>query len=184
MRVIDIGGTRYYWNILPKEFLLGHKVQVLIVNLPGVESGEEDEIFSYREGDGRDLKAFSDNSFDLVHSNSVIEHVGDWGDMQRFAKEVSRLSERYFVQTPSFWFPVEPHCMTPFFHWLPLSLRVRLVMRFELGHWERGSTPEEALEIVQSARLLRKSQMYALFPDAKIYTEWVLFPKSYIAIRE
>ncbi|MEM4408947.1 MAG: hypothetical protein QXI19_09415 [Candidatus Caldarchaeum sp.] len=103
--------------------------------------------------------------------------------MERFAKEVSRLAECYFVQTPSFWLPVEPHCMTPFFHWLPLSLRVWLVGRFALGHWGRGKTREEAWEIVHSARLLRKSQMQALFPDARIYTEWALFPKSYIAIR-
>lgn len=183
VRVLDVGGTRYYWNIVPREFLLHYHVQILIVNLPGVEKGEPDDIFTYREGDGRNLEMFPDKSFDLVHSNSVVEHVGGWDDMQRFAGEISRLGDHYFVQTPSFWFPMEPHCMTPFFHWLPLSFRVRLVMKFELGHWKMAETPSEALEIVQSARLLRKSQMRKLFPDAKIYTEWFLFPKSYIAIR-
>lgn len=86
VRVIDVGGTRYYWNIVPKEFLMSHRVQVLLVNLPGVERGEPDEVFSYKEGDGRDLRDFSGMSFDLVHSNSVIEHVGIgkiWKGLQR-----------------------------------------------------------------------------------------------------
>ena len=63
-------------------------------------------IFSFVEGDGRNLSNFGDKTFDIAHSNSVLEHVGNWEDMHRFAGEIARVGRKYFVQTPSFWFPV------------------------------------------------------------------------------
>jgi hypothetical protein len=126
----------------------------------------------------------SDNSFDLVHSNSVVEHVGDWARMKAFAKEVRRLAPRYFVQTPNFWFPIEPHFMCPFFHWLPEPTRVRLLLRAGLGHYRRAGSVDSAVTAVQGARLLNRRMMASLFPDAAIVTERVaLLPKSLMAIR-
>jgi len=75
--------------------------------------------FKFFEADGCNLAAFADHSFDIAHSNSVLEHVGSWARMVQFAKEVSRVSEKYFVQTPNYWFPIEPHFVTPFFQWFP-----------------------------------------------------------------
>ena len=183
VNIIDVGGTRTYWNIIPSEILTERNVKVTLVNLIGTQMIFDDPLFSFVEGDGRNLSSFEDNAFDIVHSNSVLEHVGNWEDMRRFAGEIARLGKKYFVQTPSFWFPIEPHCMTPFFHWLPISVRMRLVLNFELGHWKKAKDLGEAKEIVESARLLTKEQMQLLFPQATVYTEWLLFPKSYIAIR-
>jgi hypothetical protein len=104
--------------------------------------------------------------------------------MRAFAREVRRLAPRYFVQTPNFWFPIEPHFMCPFFHWLPVPARVRLLLLTGLGHYRRAETVESALAAVQGIRLLSRRTMSSLFPDAAIVTERVaLLPKSLMAIR-
>ncbi len=62
---------------------------------------------------------FSDSSFDVVYCNSVIEHLGNYDDQAKLAREVRRVGSGYWVQTPAKRFPVEPHYLTPFAHWLP-----------------------------------------------------------------
>jgi hypothetical protein len=181
--IVDIGGTERYWKILPPSALTTYDVRVTIVNL--ARSPEPDtERFTFLEGDGCDLARLRDRSFHIAHSNSVIEHVGNWSRMRRFAGEISRLAPRYFVQTPNYWFFLEPHCMTPFFHWLPEPTRVFLVSSVALGNWSRGRTLEESVRMVESVRLLSRRMMSALFPDASILTErLMLMSKSLLAVR-
>jgi hypothetical protein len=184
VNIIDIGGTETYWGIVPLAYLLDRQVNITIVNLPGTAKAQDRGPFKFIVADGCNLQAFGDRSFHIAHSNSVVEHVGDWSKMVEFADELLRVSQAYFVQTPNYWFPVEPHCVTPFFHWLPKPLRVWLVSQFQLGHWDRANSIDEAVRIVESARLLNRGMFQELFKDARILTERVLFlPKSFIAIK-
>jgi hypothetical protein len=184
VRVLDIGGTKAYWRMMPEGVLAARGVTVTLVNLPDSPVSPDDDQFKSVLGDGCSLPQYADNSFDVVHSNSVLEHVGDWDRMVRFAREVRRLAPDYFVQTPYFWCPVEPHFMTPLFHWLPRPLRVTLVMHFALGHFGRASTVDQAVRDVDSCRLIDKRMFRHLFPDGDVATERVLFmPKSLVAIR-
>lgn len=183
VRIIDIGGTPTYWNILPAGFLDKHNVHITLVNLPGTGLDSRHGRFDVVEADGCDLGRFADHSFDIAHSNSVIEHVGDWSRQVTFGSEIARVASVYFVQTPNFWFPFEPHAMTPIFHWLPRRARVWLVMHHALGHWPKSETERDALAIVDGVRLLRKRQLRELLPSAAITTEWFLgLPKSLVAI--
>jgi hypothetical protein len=69
--------------------------------------------------DGRDLP-FADAEFDLGFSNAVIEHVdGGRQEQRRFVAELCRVAQRVFVTTPNRWFPLDPHTLLPFAHWLP-----------------------------------------------------------------
>jgi SAM-dependent methyltransferase len=69
--------------------------------------------------DGRQLP-FADGQFDLGFSNAVIEHVAGGRDGQRrFLAELCRVAGRVFVTTPNRVFPVDPHSLLPFVHWLP-----------------------------------------------------------------
>jgi hypothetical protein len=74
--------------------------------------------------DGRDLP-FADGEFDVAFSNAVIEHVGGREDQERFARELCRVARRVFVTTPNRRFPVDPHTLLPFVHWLPDGRRPR-----------------------------------------------------------
>ncbi len=69
--------------------------------------------------DGRELP-FEDAAFDLGFSNAVVEHVAGGRDGQRrFVGELCRVARRVFVTTPNRWFPLDPHTLLPFAHWLP-----------------------------------------------------------------
>jgi hypothetical protein len=180
VNIIDMGGTENYWRIVPMQYLEDHKVKITIVNIPGANLPESFGPFTFKHGDGCQLTDFADKSFDIAHSNSVIEHVGDWDRMVKFADELKRVANKYYIQTPNYWFPVEPHCMTPFFHWLPKPTRVWLIMNFALGHWQKGRTVDEAVRIDESARLLDRKMFTALFGDGKVTTErFFLLPKSF-----
>ena len=180
-RILDVGGESRYW--LAMADLLGDRpVHITMVN-PACSS-PPDGRFRYECGDARDLSRWPDMSFDVVHSNSVIEHVGTWPDMQDMAREVRRLAPHYFVQTPYFWFPMEPHSSTLFFHWLPEPVRLRLVLRKKRGHWSRAQDVEAGMALVHSAFLLDRAMMEALFPDAEIRCERVGgVTKSLVAVR-
>ena len=184
VNIVDIGGTEHYWNIVSREFLDRHKVTITIVNLPGFESQTNHGPFIFVAADGCNLSAFDNGAFHIAHSNSVIEHVGDWARKVQFATELSRVAKQYFIQTPNYWFPIEPHCMFPFIHWLPKPILVSLVASFKLGNWERAQSIDEAVRIVESARLVDKKMFQALFKDATIITERFIFlPKSFVAIK-
>jgi hypothetical protein len=151
VNIIDIGGTETYWGIVPLEYLTDRHVSITIVNLPGSIELQNNGPFKFAIGNGCNLIDFGDNSFHLAHSNSVVEHVGDWEQMVMFAKEIARVAPKYFVQTPNYWFPVEPHAMTPFFHWLPKPTRIWLVANFQLGHWRKANSLDDAIRIVSGA---------------------------------
>lgn len=165
VRIIDIGGTAAYWHALPG--LYGRSdVEITVVNLGDREL--DDKNLHVRQGDARELRQFPDQSFDVVHSNSVIEHVGLWTDMRRMAEEVRRLAPRYFVQTPNVWFPLEPHYRLPFVHWLPEQTRAAIIDR--LDRFPFGDERDRFAE-VQKTFLLSVTQMRRLFPDASIERE-------------
>lgn len=80
---------------------------------------------AYVQGDACALP-FPDASFDLVHSNAVVEHVGGRDRQEAFVREALRVGKRVFLTTPNRCFPVEVHTRLPLVHWLPESLAGRV----------------------------------------------------------
>jgi hypothetical protein len=72
--------------------------------------------------DGRELP-FAEGEFDVAFSNAVVEHVGGREDQERFVHELCRVAHRVFVTTPNRLFPIDPHTLFPFLHWLPERAR-------------------------------------------------------------
>ena len=182
VRIADLGGEPGYWRWFDRDLLERCKVEITLINPQPL--AVDDRLFRAEQGDACDLSKHADHSFDLVHSNSVVEHVGDWPRMEAFAHEVRRLAPRYYVQTPYFWFPVEPHFSAPFFHWRSEQARARLLLRKRRGFVERARDMGQAMRAVQHARLLDKRQFRWLFPDAEHHDETAAgLTKSLIAVR-
>jgi Methyltransferase domain len=185
-RVLDIGGTYNFWHIW-RDQIDWKKTEVICVNLDPAhfETGKDETRISMIQGNACDLHNIKDGEFDVAFSNSVIEHVGTWRDMKNMAKETRRVAKRYLLQTPYFWFPIEPHARTPFLHWMPESWAYRIVMARKCGFWTKAATVSDAVEAVQSAVMLDGRQVAELFPDARIERERFLgITKALMAIRE
>ena len=180
-RVLDIGGTPDCWRLLPVA------PRVTLLNTPRARAdlaGAE----CWVAGDGRALP-FRDGAFDVVFSNSVIEHVGDASSQRRFAAEVARVGRAYWVQTPNRWFPLEQHLLTPFLHWLPQRWQRVLAPRFNLWRLLVRVSPDRRRYYIEhylgEIRLLSAAGLGGLFPDARILRErFAGWTKSLVAMRK
>jgi hypothetical protein len=183
-RILDVGGTHAYWKIFPESWFVEFNVNITLLNLDAVAIPDEcRNHFSSVAGDACNLADYADGEFDLVHSNSVIEHVGSWERMSAMAKESRRVGRNIYMQTPYFWFPIEPHFLTPFVHWFPMSVRTWLACKIAMGNWPRAASLDEAIRAQQSAVLLDKRMAKSLFPEANILFERFFgLPKSLIAV--
>ncbi len=112
---------------------------------------------------------FPDGAFDLAYSSSVVEHVAP-ADRPRFAAELRRVARGIWVQTPARAFPVEPHALLPFAHWLPPRVR--------RPYWRLG-----VAGAYEEIELLGRAELAALFPGARVVAERLgPLPKSWIAV--
>jgi hypothetical protein len=78
-RILDMGGRGAYWKLLDPTY--HGRVKITLLNLPEDTARETPDAvpgldLKIETGDATDLPQYADGSFDLAHSNSVIEHVG------------------------------------------------------------------------------------------------------------
>jgi SAM-dependent methyltransferase len=111
---------------------------------------------------------FAEDEFDVVYCSSVIEHV-DPERRAAFAQEIRRVGRGWFVQTPAFSFPIEPHSLLPAAHWLPAGLRRRYWRLGAAGGWEE-------------IRLLRRAEVERLFGPA-LAERFGPLVKSWVCVR-
>lgn len=166
VRILDIGGMVHFWK--DQSLLKSGKIEIILLNL----SREDVQIkgLSSMAGDATDLSQFKDGNFDLVFSNSVIEHLYTWENQQKMAREAIRVGKKYFIQTPNRHFFLEAHYALPFAQYLPKKLTYFLLTKTRLS---RGSKwdQKDAQQYLDEIRLLTLGEMKSLFPGAKIYKE-------------
>ncbi|HUJ04628.1 MAG TPA: class I SAM-dependent methyltransferase [Streptosporangiaceae bacterium] len=175
MHVLDLGGTAISWQVLglrPRS--------VTVVNLEHAADPAEPWIKVVR-GDACD-GGFG--SYDLVFSNSLMEHLGGHARRQKFAEVVHESADCWWVQTPYRYFPVEPHWIFPGFQFLPFLTRVMICRHWRTLHRADRPGMAEAIELVASTELISASEMRAYFPDGRIWFERPAgIPKSIVAFR-
>jgi methyltransferase family protein len=181
--VLDIGGTPYNWSFVknrPRVVLLNNSYDRLTSGRP--DPAHREPGVWWVLADARRLP-FRTDSFDVAFSNSVIEHVGARGGQKSFADECRRVGRRYFVQTPNRRFPLETHLLTPFVHWLPRSLELRLLRNFTVWGVLTRPSPDRCRDFMDDVWLLDRHQMAQLFPDGRINGDRLLgVGKALIAV--
>ena len=183
MHVIDLGGTLDFWQRLPYQ-----PRRLTTLNLWDDANARAPEVdwHADRYGDACDPppEVLSEH-YDLVFSNSTIEHVGDRQRRQRFADVVRGLADRHWIQTPNRAFPLEPHVLFPGQQFLPRYGRALVERYWPLVH-TRWSTMEQALAAADNTELIGRKELAELFPASVIESEMIasfLPAKSLIAVR-
>jgi len=152
--VLDVGGTPQVWDLLPVV------PDVTLLNLaPGSTTMRQIVADATR-------LPFADGAFDIVFSNSVIEHVADHDAV---AREIARVGRRYFVQTPNRAFPFDPHVLTPFVNYLPKRWQRPLFRNLTVWGWITRPDPVYVEALVDDTNLLDAAEMRRLFPGADLH---------------
>lgn len=168
LRILDVGGTQSYWEALA-DLWNGRNWEITLVNIGG--ETRDDGPYHHRPGNACAMPEYGDHAFDLIHSNSVIEHVGQWPQMAAMAGEVRRLAPHYYLQTPNLWFPIEPHYRSLFFALFPESSRARKLMKRKHGFRGPYADFGDAIADVQTVNLLDARGLTTLFPDGNLVRE-------------
>jgi hypothetical protein len=179
-RILDLGGTPYWWRLAAELGLPLPRVTILNLDPPpgGLPAGVR-----WVRGNACALP-FGAGSFDVALSNSVIEHLHTPDNQARFAAELRRVARRWWVQTPDFRFPIEPHYLAPLVHWLPFGLRRHAIRWCTPWGWLARPSAGRCDGLAREIRLLRRSELRRLFPESRILVERLLgLPKSLIAAR-
>jgi hypothetical protein len=166
LRILDVGGTTAYWQ--QRGWADRDDIHITLVNLTPAPMEYYNVLPTV--GDATELE-FHDNAFDLAFSNSVIEHLFVWEAQQRMAAEIRRIAPAYWVQTPNYWFPMEPHFLTPGWQWLPTQTRIKILQRRPVGQMGQCPDYKEASERVREVQLLSRRRLARLFPEANLIPE-------------
>ncbi|MDM8007794.1 MAG: class I SAM-dependent methyltransferase [Phycisphaerae bacterium] len=179
LRIIDIGGTNEFWEA--HGWAGRNDVHIVLVNLH-CEAHRHANV-EPAKGNATDLSLFPDGSFDIAFSNSTIEHLFTFGNQKLMAQEMRRVGRSYWLQTPNFWFPIEPHFRVLGWQWLPRRLRIALLRRYRCGWRGPCPDPSAAERAIDEIRLLTAHELHVLFPNAVVLPErFCGFVKSWIAI--
>lgn len=169
-RILDLGGQPEIWDTVKPA------LNITCLNLPGIahRAHNTHHKITYVEGDACNIPYYKPGDFDIVFSNSVLEHVGGQDKQMEFAREVQRISKLYWIQTPCKYYPIEAHCGMPFWWFYPEWLKSYFINGWakKLPAWT---------EMVTSTTVISKNELEYLLPGGTIITEWFVFPKSLIA---
>lgn len=183
-RVLDVGGEinpngdrglqlidSYPWkNNLSSINISSQHIELIKEYYPQIDG---------RVADACDLP-WPDKYFDIIYSNAVIEHVGDFEKQRAMASEIMRVGKSWFVTTPNRWFPFEFHMRLPFVTWLPGKSYLKIGRFISYNHVKRKYS--FGIEH-NNLRLLSAKEMQKLFPTSKIIKQRVTFmPETLIAV--
>ena len=164
--ILDIGGKINFWE---NRGLAGNNdYKITIVNIEK-ETSKFSNI-NYEIGDATNLNKFNAKSFDIVHSNSVIEHLYNFNNQSKMASEILRIGKKYIVQTPNKYFFLRAPLSYSFFQFLPDKLKYLILTKTKMSRLKKWDK-KFASQYIEEIRLLSLKEMKLLFPSSKIYFE-------------
>lgn len=164
--ILDLGGKINFWE---NRGLSGNKnFQITIINLT-LETSPYSNIET-KIGNVLELKNFKNNSFDIVFSNSVIEHLYTFENQKKMAKEVLRIGKKHIIQTPNKYFFIEPHYIIPFFQFIPKKIQLKILTKTKISRLKKWDE-KFAKQYVNEIRLMKQKELNEIFPNSNIYYE-------------
>jgi hypothetical protein len=190
-RILDLGGGD--GSLLATTLDIKPAICIADIDKELLEVAKNKYGFEVMELDESGRIPCAKNQYDIIFCNSVIEHVTvdkkDIYEIQSdktfrnaaferqkvFANEIRSKCDKYFVQTPYKYFPIESHSWLPgIFVLMPRKTQISLIKFFN-KFWPKKTWPD--------FNLLTEREMKELFPEAKIVREKsFLFTKSLIAV--
>ncbi len=167
LRIVDLGGTPGFWE--HRGWADRRDIEITTVNHEPVAAGHGN--IRTIAGDVTDLGHMADDSFDIAFSNSVIEHLFTFDQQAVMARELQRLAPAFWLQTPNYWFPMEPHFHVVGWQWMPIGVRKTVIRRRRCGWRGPCHDAESADAAVREVRLMTRGQLRRLFPGAVIRPE-------------
>lgn len=166
------------------ELLQRFKVTIMIGNLRRTQLHAEHDFFRNVAADGRDLDSLRKRCIDTAHSNILIEHVGGWSRMKALVSKDRCLATHVLVNKVNCWSSVETHATVAYMSWPSRTLRVWLMLPFNVANRGRSAAVDRAMQVLKSARMLKRRVVEAMLPDERVHVErWLLLPKSFSSIR-
>ena len=119
------------------------------------------------------------NSFEIVHSNATIEHVGSFENQVSFVREMIKISkESVFIQTPNRFYPIDFHTILPFIHWLPKKIHRKILSLIGLQYLDK----EENLNLLNTNNLIDMMKNFKNIRYDIRYVKFLLFKSNIILI--
>lgn len=166
LRIVDLGGTPGFWA--HRGWADRDDVEITTVNIEPQHDAR---------GDIRTITAdvtyldMPDGGFDVAFSNSVIEHLFTADRQAAMALTLRRLAPAYWLQTPNYWFPMEPHFHIVGWQWMPVGVRASVIRRRQCG-WRGPCRDTDAADaVVREVRLMTRRELRRLFPEATLTAE-------------
>ncbi|MEW6221235.1 MAG: hypothetical protein AB1634_17105 [Thermodesulfobacteriota bacterium] len=190
LRVVDLGGTASFWTA----WGFGHDgdLRVTLVNnheQDRTNVGYDNSIPYVKEeiNDVRHLTADCLKEFDLVFSNSMIEHLTSHEEQFHLGLTIEQSGVAFFVQTPNKYSIVDPHFphpLVPFFGAYPKTIQGLLLTMNRLGSGARAASLATARGRLRYYHPVSAGQLQAMLPSGQLVRERFLgFCHSLIAIR-
>lgn len=171
--ILDVGGEARFWEVVDDFFVTSSDITLL--NLESAQCTNQHKHMRSVVGNALDLKSYDENSMNLVFSNSVLEHVGDWDSITKMVSEMKRVGEHFYLQTPNKYFPIDAHYSVPFLQFFPRKIQIKVLSN------KRKCTLIEAERYISDLHLLTYKEMKRLFPECKIRRERFMgMTKSFI----
>lgn len=177
IHILDIGGKINFWE---NQGLAGNDDYLFTILNLNIEKSKYSNIKCIT-CDATNLSEFGNKSFDIVHSNSVIEHLHSFENQIKMANEVQRVGIKYFIQTPNKYFFLEPHYLLPYFQFLPKFIRFQILTKTKMSRLKKWDK-DFATQYLNEIRLISLTELKTLFPNSNIFFEKFLWlNKSFTA---
>ena len=164
--LLDIGGKINFWE---NRGLAGNNdYKITVLNIEKEKSNYSN--INCLIGDATNLNQYKNKSFDIVHSNSVIEHLYNFNNQKKMASEIIRVGKKFIIQTPNKYFFIEPHYLLPFFQFLPSSIKFFILTQTKMSRLKRWNK-DFAKQYIKEIRLMSFKELKTLFPNCNVYYE-------------